>query len=104
MSSNDPSKADDLLLTRIDEVLHYLWDPIGISDIPEARDEYRSYAGNVFSLIKRGSDEDEIAALLRKIRIERMGVAHLSGRATEVEVAEILMNWKETILGQSHAL
>ncbi len=23
----------------IDEVLHYIWDPIGISDAPEARDE-----------------------------------------------------------------
>lgn len=28
---------------RIDEVLFYVWDPIGVSDIPEARGEYSSY-------------------------------------------------------------
>lgn len=27
------------LLIRINEVLYYLWDPVGISDIPEARNE-----------------------------------------------------------------
>lgn len=99
MSDNNLSKADHLLLTRIDEVLHYLRDPIGISDTPAARDEYTSYAGMVFSIIKRGADENEIAALLRKIRIERMEMGRLPDRANEEEIAEILMNWKETILG-----
>ncbi len=85
-------------MTRIDEVLQYLWDPIGISGMPGARDEYTSYAGQVFSLIKRGSDEKEIAALLRKVRIERMGVGQLADRSNEEEIAEILMNWKEVVL------
>ena len=55
-AENRLSRSDDELLMRVDEVLHYLWDPIGVSDFPEARDEYTSYAGVVFSLLKRGAD------------------------------------------------
>ena len=51
------------LLTRVDEVLHYLWDPIGLSEIPEARDEYSSYADVVFSMLKRGADGKEIVSI-----------------------------------------
>jgi hypothetical protein len=32
------------LESAINEVLHYIWDPIGIQDMPAARDEYESYA------------------------------------------------------------
>ena len=39
------------LYRRVDEVLHYLWDPIGVAGAPEARDEYYSYLPHVFSLL-----------------------------------------------------
>lgn len=38
------------LYQRVDEVLHYVWDPIGVSDAPEARDEYFSYLPIVFGM------------------------------------------------------
>ena len=37
------SSLDEELYRRVDEVLHYLWDPIGVAGIPEARDEYYGY-------------------------------------------------------------
>jgi hypothetical protein len=38
------------LLTRVNEVLHYIWDPIGVRGEPNARDEYDSYVPEVYSL------------------------------------------------------
>jgi len=37
-----PPKENELR-QRTDEVLHYLWDPIGVAGAPGARDEYWSY-------------------------------------------------------------
>lgn len=36
---------------RIDEVLYYLWDPIGISDEPCVRGEYSSYVSSIFNFV-----------------------------------------------------
>jgi hypothetical protein len=50
----------ELELYRItDEVLHYIWDPIEVSEAANARDEYRSYLLRVFKmLIANKPDED----------------------------------------------
>lgn len=93
------SKLDSELLTRVDEVLHYLWDPIGVSDVPEARNEYSSYAGVVLSLLKRGAAESEIADYLRKIRVEHMGMGTLEDeRSNEAELVELLVHWSKIIV------
>ncbi len=44
------------LKRRVDEVLYYVWDPIGVSDEPFARGEYHSYVPRVSQLVKE-SDE-----------------------------------------------
>ncbi len=93
------SDKDNELLTRVDEVLHYLWDPIGVSDIPEARDEYSSYASVVFSMLKRGVGNGEIADYLRKIRVEHIGMGTLE-QGNEDEIAEIVINWKVNLFGE----
>lgn len=94
------SKRDNELLARVDEVLHYLWDPAGIRDVPAARDEYSSYAGVVFSLLKRGAGIDEICEYLRKIRIVNMGMGRLDDTGDEKEIVELLIDWKETIFDE----
>ena len=48
---------DKELYRRCDEVLHYLWDPIGVKGCPGARDEYDSYVPQVFSLVLKGADK-----------------------------------------------
>ena len=35
------------LYRAIGEILHYVWDPIGIAGVPQARDEYDSYVAQV---------------------------------------------------------
>jgi len=56
-----------------DEALYYLWDPIGVSGAPEARDEYRAYLPRAFALVKAGAGE-ELVSYLTEIGGERMGL------------------------------
>ena len=86
------------LYRRVDEVLHYLWDPIGIAGAPEARDEYYSYLPHVFSLVQRDAPSEEIISYLVTIATERMGLSgrrQLQKRAEEV--TETLKRWRHVI-------
>lgn len=58
------SSQDKELLRRIDEVLHYRWDPIGVAGVPQARDEYESYVPQVFQLLKETVDGRDVADYL----------------------------------------
>ena len=51
-------------LERIKELLRSEWDPIGVGHIPEAIDEYDSYAFHVWSRLKAGGTAEEVAAYL----------------------------------------
>jgi hypothetical protein len=59
----------------IREVLMKDWDPIGVSDEPMAADEYDSYLGDVYGLLKNQEQEAVIATYLREVEIKRMGFA-----------------------------
>jgi hypothetical protein len=48
------------------------WDPIGVSDIREAADEYDSNLGGVYELLERGASEASICDYLRNIEVDRM--------------------------------
>jgi hypothetical protein len=61
------------LYLEIDEILWNEWDPIGIND-SAPRDEYQSYTPTIFSLKKRGANEDEIANKLHEIETNTIGV------------------------------
>ena len=39
---------DSQLFQRVEEVVHYIWDPIGISAMPQARDEYYGYMTAIY--------------------------------------------------------
>ena len=88
-------RPPDLALSRaVDEVLHYLWDPIGVASFPEARDEYHGYLPHIFGMLKGGSIEDQHADYLGVVSTERMGLsprygptcdAGRSGRRCEVQ-------------------
>ncbi len=89
------SKADEELYRRIDEVLHYVWDPIGVSDCPSARDEYDSYYPVAFSLLKSGADETAIAKHLTNIAVAIMGLR--ANEAHDLKVARLLLDWRDRI-------
>ena len=65
---------------HIRRVLMAEWDPIGISDIPEAADEYDSYIGGVYELLERGVSEANIRDYLRNIEVDRMEMVDASRR------------------------
>lgn len=89
------SPKDAALYQAVDEVLHYIWDPIGVRDVPQARDEYHSYLPQVFRLLREGQSVQSIADYLGKVTTESMG---LSGNPKhDISAAEVLINWKDAI-------
>ncbi len=77
---------------RIGEILHYMWDPIGVRGVPQARDEYDSYVYQVFGLLERGASESEISHHLGRITSEMMGLAATDTAAThDAEISKLLV-------------
>lgn len=85
------SKKEKDLYTRIDEVIHYIWDPIGIAYEPGARDEYHSYLPTIYKLVTTNSSNVTIAEYLDKIQSENMGLP--PGLTQNIKVSNILLEW-----------
>jgi len=60
------------LYQRIDETLHYIWDPIGVAGTPQARDEYYGYLPKVQEAVLKGGSKEDVVQLLNIIATERM--------------------------------
>jgi hypothetical protein len=70
-------------------VLNAHWDPIGVAD--SVADEYDSYIGVIYSMIRLGASRHDLAAHLLQIEADSMG---LSGSPEErrLEVARRLLD------------
>lgn len=64
---------DSLLYKKIDDILWFDWDPIGVNDTAP-RDEYQSYIVEIFGLVKSKAERQEIAKRLFKLETEHMGL------------------------------
>ena len=84
------------LYRQVDEILHYMWDPIGVAGIAQARDEYHSYLPQAFKLVLDKKTKEEIAGYLTEIETNRMGLT--ASEKVALEVAEILLNTREAII------
>ncbi len=82
-----------VLQQRVDEILHWRWDPIGIAGTPQCRDEYSSYAPAVTRLLAEGATASEIATHLTKVATCSMEVAAADAQA----VAELLIEHRDWI-------
>ena len=71
-------------LEQIKVLLWEEWDPIGVNDSPCARDEYDSYAFQLFISLRQGMNEASIAEYLRWAELEHMGLSHSSGREANI--------------------
>ena len=60
------------LRRRVDEVLFYVWDPIGVGGDPYARDEYSFYVDEVLALVRSCNEPGPIANRLAAIVETRM--------------------------------
>ena len=70
----DPREARAKEIQRaIGEVLLRNWDPLGVKDVPEAKDEYDSYVGGVYRLIASGASAKQIAEHLVRLETDRLG-------------------------------
>jgi hypothetical protein len=83
------------LYKRCDEVLQYIWDPIGVAGCPGARDEYETYLPMVFKLLIAGETEEKITDYLVSIETESMGME--SKRDLASHAATALVAWREWI-------
>lgn len=68
------SKEQNQLYELIDNLLWEEWDPIGVNDNPNIRDEYQSYTPQIFSLILKGGTIEDIAQKLLSIETEWIGL------------------------------
>jgi hypothetical protein len=62
------------LYRQVDEILWKEWDPLGVNEIPEARDEYYSYIMGIINLLYKGSSANEIAEYLYEVESDTMGM------------------------------
>ena len=68
------SPTDKILYQKIDEILWNDWDPIGVNDTPEARDEYHSYIFELIDMKKNRATPGEITNHLHRIEFEHIGL------------------------------
>jgi len=79
---------------RVDEVLFYFWDPIGINEHIEARAEYRSYIPQILDRLGRIT-EVELAELLDSIVTSNMGFS--PNKNISMKAARLLLEHKSCI-------
>ena len=84
------------LQRAVSEVLHYLWDPIGVAGCVHARDEYDGYADHVFSLLCQRVKAPVIADYLVSLEVGGMGID--ANRQRAAEVAEKLLEWRDALI------
>jgi len=79
----------------IREILMREWDPIGVSGIPEAQDEYDSYITHIYSQLIRHKSEHEIFQNLWEIETGHMGL--YGNRQRTEKVVSLLMELQQGI-------
>ncbi|MEL6672025.1 MAG: hypothetical protein AAFR61_07525 [Bacteroidota bacterium] len=89
----NPKKLEELR-QRIDEVLFYRRDPIGVSHLPSARGEYSSYVKGLVPQVLQG-EARRIADHLSEIQRSSMGGEVTAER--NLEVAQYLLEVKEAV-------
>ncbi len=55
-------------------ILLYDWDPIGISDLPEAHDEYEAYVKQINEMFERGTCQRELFDFLWQVETKYMSL------------------------------
>lgn len=83
------------LSRRTGEVLHYLWDPLGVGGVPAARDEYDGYLPQLLKLLLEAKSKKRLSAFLTEVEDKRMGMIPDQRKADEV--ADILLDWAATL-------
>jgi hypothetical protein len=86
------------LRSRVDEILYYIWDPIGVAAEPSTRDEYSRYVSELLSLLENDANTEQIARCLNNIATTKMGMQPNDKHC--LAIARLLLVWKEWLLQQ----
>lgn len=97
--SNAAEQFETELLQRVDEVLYYHWDPLGVSREPVTRQEYAAFVPEVFAALLDDADEQRVMELLLLLESDFLGVGPRPSQARRV--AEMLIEWR-ALLEQQH--
>ena len=81
----------------IDEILWNDWDPIGVNDVPQARDEYQGYLAHIFRLAVEGKSAEHISSSLVATIEGNIGLS--ADNESCYRVAEKIVDAKNEILG-----
>jgi hypothetical protein len=83
------------LASEIRALLLTEWDPIGVHDIPSARDEYDEYVGPITKMITEAALPSEICDYLLSVERKEMGLTGdqrraqlVAGRLAELRTRE----------------
>jgi hypothetical protein len=87
--------GNDELRRRVDEVLYYVWDPIGVREEPFARYEYENYVPHVLQLLENHDDPEPISECLAGIVRTSMEFSPDKNRCDET--AKLLLLHKQAI-------
>lgn len=83
------------LYRRIDEILFYKWDPIGVSNMNWTRDEYEGYLPQIFKLALANSHPESIAVYLTAISTDNMGLSE--AKQHDLKIAKLILEIKEEV-------
>ena len=72
---------DPKIQQQIATILLRDWDPMGVSDIPEAHGEYDSYVGPIYRLLVEGASAETLGAHLQQIERVEMDLYRAGERA-----------------------
>jgi hypothetical protein len=87
------------LYKRIDEILWEDWDPIGVNNFENSRDEYQTYVPQAFRLALENADVSEIAEYLNQVATETMGLQSNLDHCTKI--AKVIKSAHAKIYHQS---
>jgi hypothetical protein len=76
-------------IAAVDAVLWDVWDPIGVNDVEEARDEYSNYAPAVLRLLDSGASDDRIERHLNELVRVSMGMRPIDPERTRRTLAAL---------------
>ncbi|MDR6735218.1 hypothetical protein [Sphingobacterium sp. 2149] len=71
---NLKTAGDFFVYKKINDILWFDWDPIGVNDLAPS-DEYQRYVPEIFTLVRAEADRLEIAERLYKLQNELMGIS-----------------------------
>tara|TARA_B100000963_G_scaffold346861_1_gene352573 strand:- start:493 stop:780 length:288 start_codon:yes stop_codon:yes gene_type:complete len=84
------------LFKIVNQILWEDWDPIGINDNPQIREEYSGYAPQIIKLLIDNKDSKQISKLLAQISNIDLGLGPIPNEAY-LDIAQKIKSKTQTI-------